>query len=158
MGKADLTHIFIEGQKVSVEAISCAGEEKKSNKPKEHDFQHRATLVWTSKFRPRNDIEKTVPESVHVNNWLKKRNLTWDKFHLLVKGQLPVVDRQIATRHKSNMLKGNEIANLDTIAANAAGSPAAAPRMDAMPVFRHGAEAARICDLALSINGPNDPR
>ena len=34
-----------------------------------YQYKHRATLVWTSKFRPRNDIDKTVPESVHVNNW-----------------------------------------------------------------------------------------
>ena len=27
-----------------------------------------------------------------------------------------------------------------------------------MPVFRHGSEAARICDEALSVSGPTDPR
>ena len=51
-----------------------------------YQYKHRATLVWTSKFRPRNDIDKTVPESVHVNNWcvdisilflLQGSNLVW---------------------------------------------------------------------------------
>ena len=31
-------------------------------------------------------------------------------------------------------------------------------RIETLPVFRHGSEAARICDEALSVNGPTDPR
>ena len=31
-------------------------------------------------------------------------------------------------------------------------------RLEALPVFRHGSEAARICDEALSVSGPTDPR
>ena len=31
-------------------------------------------------------------------------------------------------------------------------------RLETMPVFRHGSEAARICDEALSVSGPTDPR
>ena len=101
MGKADLTNLFIEGQKVSLEAVNITVDDRKKYpgeilllkileidddqthqyQCKKHQYQykkspglpyqykHRATLVWTSKFRPRNDIDKTVPESVHVNNW-----------------------------------------------------------------------------------------
>ena len=99
MGKADLTNLFIEGQKVSLEAVNITVDDRKkypgeilllkileidddqTHPPIKHQYQckkspglpyqykHRATLVWTSKFRPRNDIDKTVPESVHVNNW-----------------------------------------------------------------------------------------
>ena len=32
------------------------------------------------------------------------------------------------------------------------------PRIEALPVFRHGSEAARICDEALSVMGPTDSR
>ena len=32
------------------------------------------------------------------------------------------------------------------------------PRIEALPVFRHGGEAARICDEALSVMGPTDSR
>ena len=32
------------------------------------------------------------------------------------------------------------------------------PRLESLPVFRHGSEAARICDEALSVSGPTDPR
>lgn len=94
MGKADLTNLFIEGQKVSLEAVNITVDDRKkypgeilllkileidddqthpinANKTPglPYQYKHRATLVWTSKFRPRNDIDKTVPESVHVNNW-----------------------------------------------------------------------------------------
>jgi hypothetical protein len=84
MGKADLTNLFIEGQKVSLEAVSITVDDRKKypgdamikvqyldtlSAGLPYQYQHRATLVWTSKFRPRNDIDKTVPESVHVNNW-----------------------------------------------------------------------------------------
>ena len=86
MGRADLTNLFIEGQKVSLEAVSITVDDRKKYPGKRklevscdtsspcyqglpYQYKHRATLVWTSKFRPRNDIEKTVPESVHVNNW-----------------------------------------------------------------------------------------
>ena len=101
MGKADLTNLFIEGQKVSLEAVNITVDDRKKypgeiqllkileiDDDKTHptnakntntnvkkspglpyQYKHRATLVWTSKFRPRNDIDKTVPESVHVNNW-----------------------------------------------------------------------------------------
>ena len=82
MGKADLTNLFIEGQKVSLEAVRITPDDRKKypgsrnmrtiNNPRAglpYQYKHRATLVWTSKFRPRNDIDKTVPESVHVNNW-----------------------------------------------------------------------------------------
>ena len=31
-------------------------------------------------------------------------------------------------------------------------------RLESLPVFRHGSEAARICDEALSVSGPTDPR
>ena len=31
-------------------------------------------------------------------------------------------------------------------------------RLDTLPVFRHGADAVRICDEALSVSGPADPR
>ena len=31
-------------------------------------------------------------------------------------------------------------------------------RLETLPVFRHGSEAARICDEALSVSGPTDPR
>ena len=31
-------------------------------------------------------------------------------------------------------------------------------RLDVLPVFRHGTEAVRICDEALSVMGPSDPR
>ena len=109
MGKADLTNLFIEGQKVSLEAIAITAADRSKYPGLPYQYKHRATLVWTSKFRPRNDINKTVPESVHVNNWLKKRGLSWDKFQLLVKGKLPVVPLEIATRHRSNMLRGGEL-------------------------------------------------
>ena len=101
MGKADLTNLFIEGQKVSLEAVNITVDDRKkypgeilllkileidddqthptnakntnTNAKKSpglpYQYKYRATLVWTSKFRPRNDIDKTVPESVHVNNW-----------------------------------------------------------------------------------------
>ena len=109
MGKADLTNLFIEGQKVSLEAISITADDRKKYPGLPYQYKHRATLVWTSKFRPRNDINKTVPESVHVNNWLKKRGLSWEKFQLLVKGKLPTVPYEIATRHRTNMLRGGEL-------------------------------------------------
>ena len=32
------------------------------------------------------------------------------------------------------------------------------PRIETLPVFRHGGEAARICDEALSVMGPTDSR
>ena len=31
-------------------------------------------------------------------------------------------------------------------------------RLETLPVFRHGSEAARICDEALSVSGPTDSR
>ena len=32
------------------------------------------------------------------------------------------------------------------------------PRLETLPVFRHGSEAVRICDESLSVTGPNDQR
>ena len=109
MGKADLTNLFIEGQKVSLEAIAITADDRKKYPGLPYQYKHRATLVWTSKFRPRNDINKTVPESVHVNNWLKKRGLSWEKFQSLVKGKLAIVPLEMSTRHRSNMLRGGEL-------------------------------------------------
>ena len=94
-----------------------------------YQYKHRATLVWTSKFRPRNDINKTVPESVHVNNWLKKRGLSWEKFQSLVKGKLPIVPLEIASRHRSNMLRGGELdAMINTMDGAHTGIDAGFPR------------------------------
>ena len=163
MGKADLTNLFIEGQKVSLEAVMISSDDRKKYPGLPYQYKYRATLVWTSKFRPRNDINKTVPESVHVNNWLKKRGLSWDKFQSLVKGKLPIVPLEIATRHRSNMLRGGEldamISNLDQMS-GAGHCPGLEPgmRLESLPVFRHGSEAARLCDEALSVSGPSDPR
>ena len=50
-----------------------------------------------------------MPESVHVNNWLKKRGLSWEKFQSLVKGKLAIVPLDMSTRHRSNMLRGGEL-------------------------------------------------
>lgn len=132
MGKADLTNLFIEGQKVSLEAIAITADDRKKYPGLPYQYKHRATLVWTSKFRPRNDINKTVPESVHVNNWLKKRGLSWEKFQSLVKGKLPIVPLELATRHRSNMLRGGEldamINSLDTIGGAHGPAEAGLPR------------------------------
>ena len=78
MGKADLTILFIEGQKVSLEAITITADDRNKYPDLPYQYKHRETLVWTSKFRPRNDINMTVPEP--ANNWLKKRGLSWEKF------------------------------------------------------------------------------
>jgi len=163
MGKADLTNLFIEGQKVSLEAVSITADDRKKYPGLPYQYKHRATLVWTSKFRPRNDIDKTVPESVHVNNWLKKRGLSWEKFQQLVKGKLPIVPAEIATRHRTNMLRGGELealmGPLDGICMQNGGlSDMMQPRLETLPVFRHGSEAARICDESLSVMGPTDQR
>lgn len=169
MGKADLTNLFIEGQKVSLEAVVISADDRKKYPGLPYQYKYRATLVWTSKFRPRNDIEKTVPESVHVNNWLKKRGLSWDKFQLLVKGKLPIVPAEIATRHRTNMLRGGELEALvgpmesqepgnNQCPGGAGSQERIQPRLDTLPVFRHGPEAVRLCDEALSVLGPSDPR
>lgn len=162
MGKADLTNLFIEGQKVSLEAVVISADDRKKYPGLPYQYKYRATLLWTSKFRPRNDIEKTVPESVHVNNWLKKRGLSWDKFQLLVKGKLAIVPAEIATRHRTNMLRGGELEALvgciesqETAANNQDKNQ---PRLETLPVYRHGPEAVRICDESLSVLGPSDPR
>merc|ERR1719422_2815561 len=141
MGKADLTNLFIEGQKVSLEAVNITVDDRKKYPGLPYQYKHRATLVWTSKFRPRNDIDKTVPESVHVNNWLKKRGLSWEKFQQLARGKLPVVPLEIATRHRSNMLRGGELEALmgpmDSIFMQNGGlSDMMQPRLETLPVFR----------------------
>jgi len=164
MGKADLTNLFIEGQKVSLEAVNITVDDRKKYPGLPYQYKHRATLVWTSKFRPRNDIDKTVPESVHVNNWLKKRGLSWEKFQQLARGKLPIVPQEIACRHRTNMLRGGELESLisplehQTMQGAGAGPSMGHPRIEALPVFRHGSEAARICDEALSVMGPTDSR
>lgn len=155
LSKSDLTHIFIEGQKVSLEGVELQN-------PKTHNEEkvnYWSARVWTSKFIPRN-VNKTVPESSHVNNWLKKRNLSFEKFKLLVDGKLPPVPEEIATINKSNMLKGGT----DTLQVMEAHT-GVGTEMDGLammsdgtyPVFKHGPEASRICDLALSVTGPKDP-
>ena len=40
---------------------------------------------------------------------LKKRGLSWEKFQQLVKGKLPIVPAEIATRYRTNMLRGGEL-------------------------------------------------
>jgi hypothetical protein len=61
------------------------------------------------------------------------------------------------------MLRGGELesllAPLDPAGLQGGGpGPHCGPRLDTLPVFRHGAEAARICDEALSVMGPTDAR
>jgi len=164
MGKADLTHLFIEGQKVSLEAVEISADDRRKYTGLPYEYKHRATLVWTSKFRPRNDIDKTVPESIHVNNWLRKRGLTWERFQQLIKGKLPIVPPQISCRHKSNMLRGGELEMMLGPLESAPGINGDKPedrqqqRLDEMPVYRHGPEATRICEESLSMTGPTDPR
>ena len=85
MGKGDLTHLFIEGQKVSLEAVEISSDDRKKYTGLPYQYKHRATLVWTSKFRPRNDIDKTVPESVHVNNWYVDLCQYLQKIHVIQK-------------------------------------------------------------------------
>jgi len=53
MGKADLTNLFIEGQKVSLEAVVISADDRKKYPGLPYQYKYRATLVWTSKFRPR---------------------------------------------------------------------------------------------------------
>jgi len=161
MGKADLTNLFIEGQKVSLEAVTISTDDRKKYPGLPYQYKYRATLVWTSKFRPRNDIDKTVPESVHVNNWLRKRGLSWERFQNLVKGKLPIVPAELATRHRTNMLRGGELeALVGPLEPPSGGNQIndRSPRLDSLPVFRHGTDAVRICDEALSVSGPADPR
>lgn len=67
----------------------------------------------------------------------------------------------MACRNKSNMLKGNEkkedyaAAAADNNHGSAAGNGEA--NGGGERVFRHGPEAARICDAALTVTGPDDP-
>ena len=131
--------------------------------PKKHNdetVKYRAAMVWTSKFIPRNDIDKTVPESNHVNNWLKKRNLNYEKFQLLVNGNLPPVSSEVATTYKSNMRKGGteSVQQQEEATPEKKQKKGAAEAGDCGPVFRHGSEATRICDLALAVTGPKDPK
>ena len=118
---------------------------------------------------------------------LKKRGLSWEKFQQLARGKLAIVPLEIAwylhpralgdppnpSRHRTNMLRGGEleslISPLDIAVMQGGGGgpdmghPRCPPplhhtRLDTLPVFRHGSEAARICDEALSVMGPTDSR
>ena len=65
---------------------------------------------------------------------------------------------ELATRHRTNMLRGGElealIGPLESIGLGGGGmAELLQPRLDTLPVFRHGSEAARICDEALSVMG-----
>ena len=53
-----------------LEAITITADDRNKYPDLPYQYKHRETLVWTSKFRPRNDINMTVPNS--INNWLKK--------------------------------------------------------------------------------------
>ena len=154
LSHADLTHIFIEGQKVSLEATPKVSPETIGD----HEVSLHATMVWTSKFIPRNDMQKTVPESNHVNSWLKKRGLKWDDFQKLVQGKLPDVPADMATKQKSNMLKGNDITMLNIMNSAITEKKGNVQTAQSMPHFKHGMDTSKLLDQALSVNGPNDKR
>ena len=63
MGKADLTILFIEGQKVSLEAITITADDRNKYPDLPYQYKHRETLVWTSKFRPYVGFSHTKNES-----------------------------------------------------------------------------------------------
>eukprot|EP00096_Caligus_rogercresseyi_P004766 TRINITY_DN1921_c0_g1_i1.p1 TRINITY_DN1921_c0_g1~~TRINITY_DN1921_c0_g1_i1.p1 ORF type:complete len:1063 (-),score=402.13 TRINITY_DN1921_c0_g1_i1:608-3796(-) len=155
MLKADLTHIFQKGQKVYLEAEELPSKEA-SRGPTPYEYKHRATLVWTSKFRPRNDLEPTSPEDKRSLDWLKKRNLDAEKFQQLVNGKLPIVNGQFAAKNGNNMLKYRDLQDMACGRIQPDGPPPVTPEV--LPVLRHGPEAARICEAALSTTGPNDSR
>ncbi|XP_040571823.1 uncharacterized protein [Lepeophtheirus salmonis] len=157
MLKADLTHIFQEGQKVNLEAEELPSKEA-SRGPIPYEYKYRATLVWTSKFRPRNDLERTTPEDKRSHDWLKKRNLDSEKFQQLVNGKLSIVNAQFAAKNGNNMLKYRDILELASGRVQPDGSVPPPVTPEQLPVLRHGPEAARICEAALSTTGPNDQR
>ena len=173
MSKGDLTHLFIEGQKVNFEAFPFSKD--KLNRTTQAlavgldgECTMKASIVWTSKFRP--DGSKSVHRNAALDSWLAKRGLKFEEVAKLVEGKMDPVAADLATRRKSNMLKGAQdkrsfdaekkaAAALERARAEKSAQSAAveAARTKA-PVFRHGHDAERICDLALSITGPSDPR
>lgn len=145
---ADLSHIFIVGQKVSLE-VSESSHTFDDILP-EVSISLFATIVWTSKFRPRCVPIKTVPRSSHVENWLGKRNLDWDGFQRLILGRLPPVSEHWIAGKPGNMLQAYK-SDISFKMSN---------RTDLanLPVFRHGQQAVRMCDIALDITSPDDIR
>ncbi|XP_059093220.1 uncharacterized protein LOC131888382 isoform X2 [Tigriopus californicus] len=130
---ADLSHIFIVGQKVSLE-VSESSHSFDDILPGE-SIKLFATIVWTSKFRPRCVPIKTVPRSSHVENWLGKRNLDWDRFQRLILGCLPPVPEHWIVGKPGNMLQAYK-SDISLKMSN---------RTDLvnLPVFRHGQQATR---------------
>ncbi len=178
MGKADLTHLFLHGQKVSLEAIPFPKDKLNKASSKQlvdslgGECSHKATIVWTSKFRPA--PVKSVFRNAAVDSWLAKRGLKWEDVSKLVEGKLEAVPQLLAVRNKSNMLKGVQDkrafeAEKESADKKAGGDKktgeketptkeAAAAAAAKAPVFRHGKDAERLCDIALSVTGPSDPR
>ncbi len=175
MSKGDLTHVFIEGQKVSFEAFPFPKD--KLNKTTQclaagldGDCTMKASIVWTTGYRP--DGSKSVHRNPTLDSWLAKRGLKFEEVDKLAEGKMAAVPADLATRRKSNMLKGAQdkssfeaekkaAAALERSRAEKQEKPAVAAAETAKgkgPVSRHGHDAERLCDLALSVTGPSDLR
>ncbi|QQP53025.1 Uncharacterized protein FKW44_005348, partial [Caligus rogercresseyi] len=138
MLKADLTHIFQKGQKVYLEAEELPSKEA-SRGPTPYEYKHLPAAQRPGAHFTRRQA---------LSGLAQKRNLDAEKFQQLVNGKLPIVNGQFAAKNGNNMLKYRDLQDM------------ACGRIqpDVLPVLRHGPEAARICEAALSTTGPNDSR
>jgi len=160
LGQCDLTYVFRADQaRVNVEVATVQFGKAKGKDEGEKKSKSFAAMLWVGAVRPNGKKPATVGPP--MAKYLRDRGLTAAKFLNAAKGEgelAAVGEANSASRMlplKADPFAKEKAEKVEEKAKDEKDNKAAANNA---PVFRHGEVAAKLCDMALSVSGPNDPR